>query len=41
MTAPNRVMFGPHVTNLGDDDRRFTDRHRAYLRTSGHAAGAA
>ncbi len=30
VTAPNRVMFGPHVTNLGDDDRRFTDRHRAY-----------
>ncbi len=29
-TAPNRVMFGPHVTNLGDDDRRFTARHTAY-----------
>lgn len=29
-TAPNRVMFGPHVTNLGDDDRRFTERHVAY-----------
>jgi mycofactocin system FadH/OYE family oxidoreductase 1 len=29
-TAPNRVLFGPHVTNLGDDDRRFTDRHTAY-----------
>ena len=29
-TAPNRVMFGPHVTNLGDDDRRLTDRHTAY-----------
>ncbi len=28
--APNRVMFGPHVTNLGDDHRRFTDRHVAY-----------
>ena len=28
--APNRVMFGPHVTNLGDDDRRFTNRHVAY-----------
>ncbi len=28
--APNRVMFGPHVTNLGDDDRRFTPRHTAY-----------
>jgi 2,4-dienoyl-CoA reductase (NADPH2) len=23
-------MFGPHVTNLGDDDRRLTDRHVAY-----------
>ncbi len=29
-TAPNRVLFGPHVTNLGDDDRRFTARHTAY-----------
>ena len=29
-TAPNRVLFGPHVTNLGDDDRRLTDRHVAY-----------
>ena len=29
-TAPNRVMFGPIVTNLGDDDRRFTSRHRAF-----------
>jgi mycofactocin system FadH/OYE family oxidoreductase 1 len=29
-TAPNRVMFGPHVTNLGDDDRRLTRRHVAY-----------
>jgi mycofactocin system FadH/OYE family oxidoreductase 1 len=29
-TAPNRVVFGPHVTNLGDDDRRLTDRHVAY-----------
>ncbi|MCU1504153.1 MAG: 2,4-dienoyl-CoA reductase [Ilumatobacteraceae bacterium] len=29
-TAPNRVMFGPHVTNLGDDDRQFTPRHVAY-----------
>ncbi|HEY0518693.1 MAG TPA: mycofactocin system FadH/OYE family oxidoreductase 1, partial [Ilumatobacteraceae bacterium] len=28
--APNRVMFGPHVTNLGDDDRQFTSRHTAY-----------
>jgi len=23
-------MFGPHVTNLGDDQRRFTARHTAY-----------
>ncbi len=30
-TAPNRVMFGPHVTNLGDDYRRFTSRHVAYF----------
>lgn len=29
-TAPNRVMFGPHVTNLGDDNRLFTTRHTAY-----------
>ena len=29
-TAPNRVMFGPIVTNLGDDDRRFTSRHTAF-----------
>ncbi|HEX4981145.1 MAG TPA: mycofactocin system FadH/OYE family oxidoreductase 1 [Ilumatobacteraceae bacterium] len=29
-TAPNRVMFGPHVTNLGDDDRRLSNRHVAY-----------
>jgi 2,4-dienoyl-CoA reductase (NADPH2) len=28
--APNRLLFGPHVTNLGDDDRRLTDRHVAY-----------
>ena len=28
--ASNRVMFGPHVTNLGDDDRAFTARHTAY-----------
>ena len=30
--APNRVMFGPHVTNLGDDDRRLSERHVAYYR---------
>ncbi len=35
--APNRVMFGPHVTNLGDDARRFTSRHTAYY--AGRAAG--
>jgi mycofactocin system FadH/OYE family oxidoreductase 1 len=29
-TAPNRVVFGPHVTNLGDDDRGLTARHVAY-----------
>jgi 2,4-dienoyl-CoA reductase (NADPH2) len=28
--APSRVMFGPHVTNLGDDERRLTPRHTAY-----------
>ena len=26
----NRVMFGPHVTNLGDLDRRLTTRHTSY-----------
>jgi mycofactocin system FadH/OYE family oxidoreductase 1 len=31
-TAANRVLFGPHVTNLGDDDRALTDRHLAYYR---------
>jgi 2,4-dienoyl-CoA reductase (NADPH2) len=30
LRSPNRVVFGPHVTNLGDDDRRFTSRHVAY-----------
>jgi mycofactocin system FadH/OYE family oxidoreductase 1 len=30
--AANRVLLGPHVTNLGDDDRRLTDRHLAYYR---------
>jgi mycofactocin system FadH/OYE family oxidoreductase 1 len=29
-TASNRVMFGPHVTNLGNDDREPTHRHTAY-----------
>ena len=28
--APSRVMFGPHVTNLGSDERTFTPRHTAY-----------
>jgi 2,4-dienoyl-CoA reductase (NADPH2) len=36
-TAPSRVMFGPHVTNLGDDERRFTGRHVAYY--AARAAG--
>ncbi|MFN5604355.1 MAG: hypothetical protein ACK49V_07375 [Actinomycetes bacterium] len=29
-TSANRIMFGPHVTNLGDDERAFTSRHVAY-----------
>ncbi len=29
-TAPNRVMFGPHVTNLGADDRSIPARQVAY-----------
>ncbi len=29
-TAPNRVMFGPHVTNLAADDRSLPARHVAY-----------
>lgn len=29
-TAPNRVVFGPHVTNLAADDRSITDRQVAY-----------
>ena len=28
--VPNRIMFGPHVTNLGNDDRSFSTRHVAY-----------
>jgi mycofactocin system FadH/OYE family oxidoreductase 1 len=31
-TARNRILFGPHVTNLGDDERRITGRHLAYYR---------
>ena len=27
--APNRILFGPHETNLGDG-RSLSDRHRAY-----------
>ena len=34
-TAPNRVMFGPHVTNLGDDDRRYTAPPHRLLRAPG------
>ncbi len=30
LVITNRVMFGPHVTNLGDLDRRLTARHTAY-----------
>jgi 2,4-dienoyl-CoA reductase (NADPH2) len=29
-TAPNRVVFGPHVTNLGADDRSIPNRLVAY-----------
>ncbi len=28
--ATNRLMFGPHVTNLGTDERTFSERHVAY-----------
>ena len=31
--ASNRVMFGPHVTNLGDDDRALPGRWVSYLAT--------
>ncbi len=30
-TAPNRVMFGPHATNLGDDSRALPERWVRYL----------
>jgi 2,4-dienoyl-CoA reductase-like NADH-dependent reductase (Old Yellow Enzyme family) len=30
VTAPNRVLFGPIVTTLADDDRRFTATHGAF-----------
>ena len=26
-TAPSRVMFGPHATNLGDDERQIGRAH--------------
>jgi 2,4-dienoyl-CoA reductase (NADPH2) len=29
-TTLNRVMFGPHVTNLGNDERSFSPDHVAY-----------
>lgn len=29
-TVRNRIMFGPHVTNLGTDERCFSERHVAY-----------
>ena len=31
-TAPNRIMFGPHVTNLGADARTIPERQVAYYR---------
>jgi 2,4-dienoyl-CoA reductase (NADPH2) len=31
-TMKNRLLFGPHVTNLGTDDRSFSARHLAYYR---------
>lgn len=34
--APNRIMFGPHVTNLGNDDRTFSARHVAYYERRAH-----
>ena len=30
LVLTSRVMFGPHVTNLGDLDRRLSARHTAY-----------
>lgn len=29
-TAPNRVLFGPHVTNLATERREFSPQHVAY-----------
>ena len=37
-TAPNRVLFGPHVTNLCDG-RALSERHVAYY--AERAAGGA
>src|SRR4051812_43146972 len=37
-TAPNRIVFGPHETNLGRD-RSYSDRHLAYY--DRRAAGGA
>ncbi len=34
-TAPNRVMFGPIVTNLGDDERRLHRSPHRVLRAAG------
>ena len=36
-TAPNRIMFGPHVTNLADDQRALPERWVRYHAT--RAAG--
>ena len=30
LRVANRVMFGPIVTNLGNDNREFTERHTAF-----------
>jgi 2,4-dienoyl-CoA reductase (NADPH2) len=36
VTAQNRVMFGPIVTNLADGERRFTERHTAFYTRRAH-----
>src|SRR6476620_8297641 len=33
LTAPNRIMFGPHVTNLADDHRALPERWVRYHAT--------
>jgi mycofactocin system FadH/OYE family oxidoreductase 1 len=39
-TARNSILFGPHVTNLGGEDRQFTDRHlHYYLRRADGGCG--